>query len=72
MEIFTNVLEFLEISQVMDNSNLLIKFLNNKDEISWYERKGSLQDQYFKEKMKNCAGRLQEALTSICGGTFAI
>lgn len=56
----------------MGNSNLLIKFLNDKDEISWYEWKGSLEDQYFKEKMKNCAGRVQEALTSIRGGIFAI
>jgi len=56
----------------MDTNNLMIKFLNNKDEILWYGRKGSPEDQYFTGKMKNCAGRPQETLTSICGGIFAI
>lgn len=55
----------------MDKSNLLIKFLNNKDEILRYEMKGSLEDQYFKKNMKNGAGRVQEGLTTICCGTVA-
>lgn len=56
---------------MMDKSNLLIKFLNNKDEILRFEMKGSLEDQYFKEKMKNGAGRVQAGLTTICCGTVA-
>lgn len=34
----------------MGNSNLLIKFLNNKHLISWYERKGSLEAPYIKDE----------------------
>lgn len=54
----------------MVNSYLLIKFLNNKDEVSWYERRSFLEDHIFKEKIKNSAWRLHKAAASIHGGTF--
>lgn len=52
----------------MGNSYPLMKFLNNKDEVSGYGRRSTPEDQIFKEKMKNCAWRLQKAAASIHGG----